>query len=184
MLDYLSTSWRNSYGLFSTLLPFYIKSQGHIEHTTYIIMVLYICSIVASSNTSKMSMKVGRRRTMMIGVTLSVIASVLLFLNQDILIFLLLAASFIGFSQAIIMNSVINYICDVIGGKSDKGASVFGIYSFTDKIITGLVVYLATLPKTLDSQQRLEYIILLVPSSLGILSCLWVFMTTCRPKHA
>jgi hypothetical protein len=42
------------------------------------------------------------------------------------------------------MNSVINFICDIIGANSSKGGFVFGTYSFMDKISTGFVVYFIT----------------------------------------
>jgi len=64
----------------------------------------------------------------MIGVAFSVTSSVMLYINADTdtMITLVAAASFIGISQAIIINSVINFICEVIGARSEKGASVFG----------------------------------------------------------
>jgi hypothetical protein len=55
--------------------------------------------------------------------------------------FLFLATSVIGCAQAIILNSVINFICDIIGSNAAKGGFVFGSYSFMDKISTGIVVY-------------------------------------------
>jgi hypothetical protein len=55
------------------------------------------------------------------------------------------------------------------------------MYSFVDKIVTGVAVYLVTLPKTIEDTASLERIVLLVPPSLGIMSCFWVFLT--RPKN-
>jgi hypothetical protein len=57
---------------------------------------------------------------------------------------LFLATAVIGIAQAIVMNSVINFICDIIGSNASKGGFVFGTYSFMDKISTGLVVYFIT----------------------------------------
>lgn len=91
-------------------------------------MILYICSIATSAKTRSVSSKVGRNKTLMIGVAFSVGASLILYMNSDTeaLFTLLIAAAFIGVSQAIIINSVINFICEVIGARSEKGASVFG----------------------------------------------------------
>jgi len=91
-------------------------------------MILYICSIITSAKTRAVSSKVGRNKTLAIGVTFSITASIMLYINidTDALLTLIVAASFIGVSQAIIINSVINFICEVIGARSEKGASVFG----------------------------------------------------------
>jgi|JI9StandDraft_1071089.scaffolds.fasta_scaffold235668_1 Na+/melibiose symporter-like transporter len=91
-------------------------------------MILYICSIVTSAKTRTVSSKVGKNKTLVIGVAFSIAASLMLYLNPDTeaVFTLVIAASFIGVSQAIIMNSVINFICEVIGARSEKGASVFG----------------------------------------------------------
>lgn len=56
------------------------------------------------------------------------------------------------------------------------------MYSFIDKIVTGVAVYLVTLPDTIEDTVSLQRIILLVPPSLGILSCVWVFLTMSRKK--
>lgn len=58
--------------------------------------------------------------------------------------FLFLATGVIGAAQAIILNSVVNFICEIIGTNSSKGGFVFGAYSFMDKISTGIVVYLVS----------------------------------------
>lgn len=91
-------------------------------------MILYICSIVTSAKTPMISTKVGQNKTLVIGVAFSIVASFMLYINPDTdaVFTLIVAASFIGISQAIIMNSVINFICGVIGARSERGASVFG----------------------------------------------------------
>jgi ABC-type transport system involved in cytochrome c biogenesis permease subunit len=53
----------------------------------------------------------------------------------------------IGIAQAMILATGINLISDVIGSKGDSGAVVFGIYSFLDKISSGVIIFmLANLP--------------------------------------
>lgn len=58
------------------------------------------------------------------------------------------------------------------------------MYSFVDKIVTGVAVYLVTLPDTIEDTVSLQRIILLVPPSLGILSCMWVFFTVPKSRPA
>jgi hypothetical protein len=56
------------------------------------------------------------------------------------------------------------------------------MYSFVDKIVTGIAVYFVTLPDTIEDTISLQRIILLVPPSLGIMSCMWVFLTVPKNK--
>ena len=53
-------------------------------------------------------------------------------------------AVFIGISQAMVLGTGINLISEVVGDRGNKGAFVFGIYSFFDKIIVGVIIYLVT----------------------------------------
>lgn len=89
--------------------------------------------------------------------------------------FLFLATGVIGAAQAIILNSVINFICDIIGANAKKGGFVFGAYSFMDKISTGIVVYFVSNNKDqLNSMSYVKIMILLLPPSLSLLSCLMI----------
>jgi len=58
------------------------------------------------------------------------------------------------------------------------------MYSFVDKIVTGVAVYLVTLPNTIQDNASLQQIILLVPPSLGIMACIWVFLAVPKNKPA
>jgi hypothetical protein len=51
---------------------------------------------------------------------------------------------FIGISQAMVLGTGINLISEVVGDKGSKGAFVFGIYSFCDKITVGVIIYLVS----------------------------------------
>ena len=87
---------------------------------------------------------------------------------------LFLATAIIGITQAIIMNSVINFICDIIGSNSSKGGFVFGTYSFMDKISTGVVVYFITSGTQLDSSGFVKILILFLPPLFSLASCLMI----------
>lgn len=50
------------------------------------------------------------------------------------------------------------------------------LYSFADKIITGVAVYLATLPENISDSWRLELTILIFPPCFGIWSCVCVWV--------
>lgn len=86
--------------------------------------------------------------------------------------FLFLATGVIGVGQAILLNTVLDFICDIIGSNGKKGGFVFGVYSFMDKITTGLAVYfVSSSKKGLDNMQYIKILILLLPPSLTLLSC-------------
>jgi hypothetical protein len=51
---------------------------------------------------------------------------------------------FIGISQALVLATGINLISEVVGPRGSKGAFVFGIYSFVDKIMVGVIIYLVS----------------------------------------
>ena len=89
--------------------------------------------------------------------------------------FLFLATGVIGAAQAIIINSVLNFICDIIGSNASKGGFVFGAYSFMDKISTGIVVFIVSNNRNnLSNTSFVKLLILLVPPSLSFFSCMMV----------
>jgi hypothetical protein len=53
-------------------------------------------------------------------------------------------AAFIGCSQALVVSTGVNLISEVVGERSKKGGFVFGVYSFIDKVLVGVVIYLVT----------------------------------------
>lgn len=55
-----------------------------------------------------------------------------------------LVAIFIGAAQALVLNTGITLISDVIGVKGKSGAFVFGFYSLMDKFSTGIVLFVLT----------------------------------------
>ena len=53
-------------------------------------------------------------------------------------------AGFVGCSQAFVLSTGINLISEVVGKKSSKGGFVFGFYSFIDKCLIGVAIYLVS----------------------------------------
>jgi len=52
-----------------------------------------------------------------------------------------------GLSSAIVLNTGITLIGEVVGNKSSGNTFVYGIYCLCDKTATGLVLYFACSPK-------------------------------------
>jgi Na+/melibiose symporter-like transporter len=139
--------------VFGTFVPFYLiyvlkLSVGEGEQSTIpfsvalVPLIIYASSSVLSAKISWLYGKIGRKNTLLLGTVLSILSLGLLFTLDTYngnLIYIL--ALFIGCSQSLILTTGINLISDVVGSKSDSGAIVFGIYSFLDKIATGLIIY-------------------------------------------
>lgn len=86
--------------------------------------------------------RIGRKLSLVVGTAIGVISFVLLgFLREENSDLMYLLAIFIGISQSMILSTGINLISDVIGTKTDTGALVYGLYSFLDKLSTGLFIY-------------------------------------------
>lgn len=82
------------------------------------------------------------------------------------------------------MNSVINFICDIIGSNASKGGFVFGAYSFMDKISTGVVVYFITSGQQLDSSGFIKILILFLPPLFSLGSCLMICLAIPKKKES
>lgn len=80
-----------------------------------------------------------------IGVVLCAGTSVTLaFLTIEQKNYMYFIAPVIGIAQAISLNTGITLISDVIGLRGSSGAFVFGMYSFLDKIASGVVLFVCT----------------------------------------
>lgn len=78
----------------------------------------------------------------MLGTLLAVISSlVMVFLTPNVNWLMFIVALLVGTSQTLVLSTGINLISDVVGADGSKGAFVFGVYSFLDKISSGLAIY-------------------------------------------
>ena len=105
-------------------------------------LILFLVSTGCSYYIDLMYLKIGRKKVFSIGTIAMLGASVgLAFLNNKNRDCIYLIAIFIGIAQALVLNTGITLISDVIGVKGKSGAFVFGFYSLLDKISTGLVLF-------------------------------------------
>jgi Na+/melibiose symporter-like transporter len=114
-----------------TILPFYVKKLSHSsEHDiTIALLLLYLSSIITSALTKKILSIMGPKWILTLGFALSITASMILLQAFNTVFetyFIFLATFVVGIAQAIILNSVINFICEVIGANGLKGGFVFG----------------------------------------------------------
>jgi hypothetical protein len=55
-----------------------------------------------------------------------------------------LAVILIGLSRGLVVSTGVNLISEVVGARGQEGAFVFGIYSFVDKCMFGLIIFMVT----------------------------------------
>lgn len=85
-------------------------------------------------------------------------------------------AVLIGCTQVLILNTAITLISDVIGLKGQSGAFVFGVYSFMDKISTGIVLFFISESSLFTTPSFVKWITILVPLVSGLFS--WILVMT------
>ncbi len=139
--------------IIATMLQFYIiyvlkfaseETKTPME-VALIPLLLYITSTAVSSRADKLFLLLGRRKTFSIGGFLMVIAAFgLLLIDEHSRGFIYPLAILIGAAQALVLNTGLALISEVIGGRGSSGAFVFGCYSFLDKVSTGIALFIIT----------------------------------------
>jgi Na+/melibiose symporter-like transporter len=78
---------------------------------------------------------------LLVGMVIIVISSVpLYFLTEESKYYVYPLMMLQGIGQAIFLNTSTSLISDVIGNDGESSAFVYGAYSFSDKLINGLVI--------------------------------------------
>lgn len=137
--------------VFNCLSPFYLidvlklgseSSLGISFNLALVPLLLFASASVSSGALNWVYNKIGRKKALLIGSIIgvaSMAATYTLTAEHSWVIYCL--AVVIGISNALLLNTAINLISEVVGGKGSKGAFVFGVYSFIDKSTVGLLVY-------------------------------------------
>ena len=106
----------------------------------------------------------------------------MIFLDEQTKQFIYPVAFFIGASQALVLNTSIALISEVIGVKGSSGAFVFGFYSFFDKFSGGIALFTITiLPGFSDSVEYIRWVTVLVPLISGLVA--WIFVLVQKTKE-
>ena len=93
----------------------------------------------------KLYATIGKKWSFTIGVALCAgTAFMLSWLTPENKSIMYAIAPVIGIAQAISLNTGITLISDVIGLRGSSGAFVFGMYSFLDKITSGVALFVCT----------------------------------------
>lgn len=117
----------------------------------------------------------GRKKTFSIGGVMMLISSVALaFLEPSSKNVIYLIAFLIGGAQALVLNTGITLISEVIGVRGSSGAFVFGIYSFTDKLSSGIALFLISMLPGFKSPGFTRWVTVLIPGISCFLA--WIFV--------
>lgn len=106
-------------------------------------LVMFIGSFVTSMCIEKMNRFCGRKLTYALGTTLAMIACIWIRYGGStdyIHIYIYIVAALIGAGGSIVLVTSLGVTTDLIGDKTDSGAFVYGIMSFTDKLANGVAV--------------------------------------------
>lgn len=181
----------------STMLTFYLadvlKFQEDTDHDhdiddikppiqlALVPLSLYLFSVITSSMLSRVYGLLGKPWTLTIGMVLcAATQTCLMWLGPSSKNFMYGVAPVIGVAQAISLNTGITLISDVIGLRGSSGAFVFGVYSFLDKISTGIVIFGFT-EVAAFKHKDLEYIrwvTVIVPA----VSCIFAWLLVVLPS--
>lgn len=66
------------------------------------------------------------------------------FLNPDSSWGIYIVVVLLGLARGLVVSTGVNLISEVIGARGQEGAIVFGVYSFIDKCMFGLIIFLVT----------------------------------------
>lgn len=146
-------------------------------------LVLYAFSVLGSLFLNKLYLKIGRKKTYLLGAICIVGTSiVMIFLTEETNYLIYPVAIFNGFGQSLALNTGIVLISEVIGLRGASGAFVFGAYSFCDKVANGLVLFfiLNSAPFETNEPEFIRWMTVIIPSA----SCLvaLIFIMTGKAK--
>ncbi|EGR32150.1 major facilitator superfamily protein, putative [Ichthyophthirius multifiliis] len=178
--------------IISTMLNFFmvyvlqIASEQELADKTpieiaLIPLLLYISSVVVSSLLDLIYQAIGKKKAFTFGTFLMLISSLSLsFIQKNTSYLMYPIAIFIGSTQALILNTGITLISDVVGLKGKSGAFVFGSYSFLDKISTGICLFLISESPFFKNADFIRWITVLAPAGSCIFA--WILVIYGKAK--
>ena len=154
------------YNVFAALTPFYLvdilemgsgSEVGLSFNLALVPLLVYAVAIITSSRLNLLYKMVGRKKILLIGTILGSLSLLgLYFLTPEFSWIVYILAALIGASSGVVVSTGINLISEVIGRRGKEGAVVFGIYSFIDKTLVGLSIFLVTHSEAYSNKSTLS----------------------------
>ncbi len=180
---------RLSINITSTMIPFYMDLVlGYSPHKTggtrveiSIVLVISTCGSVFNSlflqefvekRISKVNARLGVMFLAFIMVSIGCIP--IFFISESSKFVLFFLAFFFGTGFSLGLSSASYLINDVVGSKGNKGAFVYGAYSFSDKLSSGVVLALF-LPIAKENADVLKWTMPIFPPTTIIFALLCIY---------
>ncbi|XP_050296366.1 major facilitator superfamily domain-containing protein 12-like [Anthonomus grandis grandis] len=106
-------------------------------------LVMYISSFAASFPVGPLTQRVGRKIVYIIGACFGLVGCLWIQWGQDDLYknyFIFVVAFFLGMASTIVLVASLDFTTDFIGSSTNRGAFIYGIMSFADKMANGIAV--------------------------------------------
>ena len=108
-------------------------------------LIIYTLAILTTSQLIRIYKLIGRKKALSIGTAFGAVSLLGMYvLTPEYSGLIYFFAVFRGISSGLVLTTGTNLITDVIGNKGSSGAFVYGVYSFMDKCLVGLLVYIVT----------------------------------------
>lgn len=121
-----------------------VQNNASVEHLATVPLVSFLASFIASLVLKYTNKYVGNSLIYLVGSAISVGVCTWIALSSSAATFstfeLLVIASLFGAGSSITMISSLCITADMIGKHADQGGFIYSAVTFTDKLITGIVV--------------------------------------------
>lgn len=114
-------------------------------------------AVLSSSRLTYFYSTFGRRKTLILGTLLAVMSqSLQLFLKPEYSWGIYIVVVLVGLARGLVVSTGVNLISEVIGSRGQQAGIVFGIYSFIDKCMLGLIIFLVTQTAAYSNPDKLS----------------------------
>ena len=180
---------RLSINITSTMIPFYMElilgycpiPGGGTRYEISIVLIISTCGSVFNSllMQDQLEKRIDKKnlRLVLFVIAFALVSTgciPLLFITPETSWLLFVVSFFFGAGFSIGLSSASYLVNDVVGSKGSKGAFVYGAYSFSDKLSSGLVLAWF-LPLAKESVSVLKWSMPIFPPATIILSLLIVY---------
>ncbi|XP_065083407.1 major facilitator superfamily domain-containing protein 12-like [Ochlerotatus camptorhynchus] len=138
-----------------------VQNNASVEHLATVPLVSFLASFIASLVLKYTNKYVGNSLIYLIGSAISLSVCTWIALSTSAATFstfeLLIIASLFGAGSSITMISSLCITADMIGKHADQGGFIYSAVTFTDKLITGIVVVVIESMKCTDRNDCPDY---------------------------
>ena len=175
-------------------MSFFLVKTLEMDDTSLALVpiAMYVTSFVTTLRLSKISQRHGREKTFNFGAVVVVASSIICSivgtstLSNDNFVYI--ASIFFGLGLAIMLVGSLDFIADLVGVNLQYGAFVYGIMSFADKLMSGILIISIQLhrdnvcvnendePDTKECQDFVRLVMVFAPSGAAVIAIYCVYL--------